>query len=253
MQVWAGRYLLQDKSGVGSVLGTGDTWKFCVADFAGECIGGSSAGDVFMNVPQAYTGGSGLCQSQMEVNTPCWVSSNPMTPFITQVGVDKPDAAGLYWRRMSNFFNGIGWTDNFWNARSLPDASWMFSNGKWMNGVDTQIMMAKLPPWPAQDTIQRNKFVPVTISFTTASTKTYRARFGYNPAEECTTRAEQCVTIGDTSSTPYGWLSEGLTGTVCTAGLCKVTIPAIAGRVLYYQMENVTNGTLGPVQITAVN
>ncbi len=250
VQAWAGRYLLQDKSGPGSTLLTADTWKFCVADFAGECFATSSAGDVFMNVPQADT--AGACNVGFEVNTPCWASAAPQTPYITQVGVDKPDPIGTYWRRLPNFFNGIGWTDNFWNARPLPDASWMFSYGKWINGVRTEVVMAKLPPWPAQDTIQRNTFVPITIQLHTASAKVFKARFGYDTNLYCTSRLEQCATMGTpTGSSPFQWVSEGLTGTSIN-GSGSVTIPAISGRVLYYVLDNVTDGTSGPMQVVPV-
>ncbi len=251
MQVWAGRNLLKDKSGPGSVLAAGDSWNYCVADFAGECIGGSSSGDVFMNVPQAYTGGSGLCQSQFEVNTPCWVSAAPVAPFVTQVGIDKPDATGVYWRRISNYFNGIGWTDNFWNARSLPGAGWAFSNARWLNGVRTEIMIAKLPPWPAVDAVQRNTFVPVTIKLTTSSSKMFKIRFGYDTNLYCTTRLEQCATQASTAA-PFQWVSEGNAGTVCN-GACTLSIPALAGRVLYYVVDNVSDGTSWPMQAVGVN
>lgn len=241
LHVWAGKNLLRDKSGPGSVLAATDLWNYCVVDFAGECAAGSSKGDVYMNVPQADT--SGTCQVQFEINTPCWTSASPPVPFITQFGIDRPDASGLYWRRVSTFLNGIGGTDNFWNARSLPDASWIFTASKWLNGYRTEIMMAKLPPWPADDTIQRGTFIPVTVQINGNSQRTYRARFGYDTNLYCTTRQEQCATVAS-GNAPFQWVSEQLPWQNCN-GPCQLSIPAVSGRVLYYVVDALdANGTL---------
>ena len=233
LQVWAGRYLLKDKSGAGSQLAANDLWNYCVADFAGECVTGSHAGEVYMNVPQADT--TGACLSNFEVNTPCWVSASAAAPFVTQFGIDRADPTGSYWRRVSNFFNGMGWTDNYWNARPLPDASWIFTDSKWLNGYRTEIMMAKLPPWPADDTIQRNTFIPVSLQINGNSQRTYRIRFGYDSNLFCTTRQEQCATVAG-GSAPFQWVGEQQPWTNCN-GPCQITVPAISGRVLYYVVD----------------
>ena len=69
-----------------------------------------------------------------------------------------------------------------------------------------------------------------------------RVAFGYaeNGSPEnfyCTSRAEACYTSGTaTASNPFVFASESQSFFPCT-GLCQVPIPAIPGRVLYYQVQ----------------
>ena len=247
LQVWAGRYLLNDKSGPGSLLGSEDRWMYCVADFAGECVAGSQAGQVFMNVPQANL--EGACLSNFEINAPCWTSASPVSPFITQVGLDKPDGDGTYWRRISNFFAGIGWTTNYWNARPLPDGSWAFTDSPWLNGTHTELLLAKLPPWPETSTSARMDFAYQVVTLDAAPGRLRRIRFGYDANLWCTTRQEQCSTAG---AAPFTWVSEPQTWTTCSDSQpCEIRIPAVRGRVLFWVVD--TDDGSGNITTSGLN
>lgn len=247
----AGRYLLQDISGPGSSITTGDTWDFCVADFAGECIPGSSAGQLFMNVPQVNT--SGTVYAQMVDNEPFWYSATPVSSTMTEVGIDQQDSVGTYQRRVSAFLNGIGYQNNFDNLRSLPDGSWAFTDSNWVNGTYTPLMLAQLPPWPAASSAAQMGFSYSRHKFPALSGSTRRIRFGYNTSLYCTSRLEQCST-NTLSGEPYTWVSESQTWTNCSSA-CEIDVPTIPGSVLYYVIDTQIGGNIvsSALQATAVN
>src|SRR5262249_12985020 len=70
MVAFAGRFQLHDISGPNSTIADGNTYSYCIADFAGECRPGSSIGDRFVNVPQIDTGGVCII-GLLDRNTPC--------------------------------------------------------------------------------------------------------------------------------------------------------------------------------------
>jgi hypothetical protein len=83
-----------------------------------------------------------------------------------------------------------------------------------------------------------------------------RIRFGYaeNGAPSsfyCTTRKEACTTSG----APFAYASETQTDAICATG-CTVNIPAIAGRVVYYEIDRLdASGNLvsaSPLQTAAI-
>jgi hypothetical protein len=99
----------------------------------------------------------------------------------------------------------------------------------------------------------------VAVSVAGSSGDLVRVAFGYaeNGAPSslfCTTRQETCWTSSTaTSSNPYVFAGEAQAKTPCGSG-CTISIPAIPGRVVYYQTER-TNGTTvtaGPLQSVAV-
>ena len=202
-------------------------------------------------MPQAHL--TGQCLTNLEINTPCWASASPPALFITQVGIDKPDRDGLYWRKISNFFAGAGWTDNFWNARALPDASWAFTSSPWLNGIRTELMIAKLPPWPPEESADSLDFVRIAKSYAPVAGSTRRIRFGYDSNLFCTSRQEQCSTAG---GVPFTWVGEAQTWTTCGGpNPCQVIIPALRGRVVYFVEDFKDAGgaiTTSPLQVQAV-
>lgn len=255
---WAGRNLMQDKSGPGSLIADSDVWKFCVADNAGECQPSSVAGDLFISAPQVSA--DGVCIARLTDNHPCIHTTKPYAAQITQVSFEKPDLAGRNWRRITQGFMGYGHQNGYMHGRSTPDGSWVFIPANWVNGLYTPFLAAKLPPLPPGEAVVRDDFTPVTVNVPQADfALNARIRFGYvenGPVNAfyCTTRAEACFTDSWNVS-PFLWESEPQHPANCSAG-CSFTIPAVPGRVLYYAVERLdSSGTVVatlPVEAVAV-
>jgi hypothetical protein len=256
---WAGRHWLRDMSGPGSTITDADLYSYCIADKAGECQIGSIANDVYVNVPKATIDSSQpYCATNVYGrNYPCFATASPVGAWAVQWDVSKADETGRFFRRLTMGLSGPGRQYTFANAKATPDGKWAFIPGYWLEGYRMDVLAAKLPPWPGTDTVARNTFINVdrTLNQVPDAPKA-RVRFGYaeNGAPEeffCSTRREACVAAGS----PYSFLSEAPTGQDCSAG-CSVSIPAIPGRVLYYQVERLaSDGTVvsaEPIQAVAI-
>jgi hypothetical protein len=252
MVAFAGRFALSDISGADSAIGDSNIYSYCIADFAGECRPGSNAGDRFVNVPEIDLGG--VCiGGQLDRNAPCLATAPAPTGEATEYSSGSADLAGAQWRRLGMAFNGPGRTDNYWNVHGIVDGTWVFTTVKWAEGVRTDIVAIKLPPWPqTADGINRSDFVHFALPIQGQPGVSVRVRFGYDTNLYCTTRREQCSTGG---AQPFSWLkdTQSATGsaavspqarpsiantvwTPCTAA-CEVDIPALSGRVLYYVVD----------------
>ena len=241
---WAGRYWLRDISGPNSLITDEQAYSFCIADQADECRPGSAVNQAFVNVPRAtiaapkpYCGTNHYASS-----LPCLLTANAIGGSVLQWDVSKNDPEGLAFRRITMGFSGPGRQYTFSNARATPDGGWVMLPGFWLDGYRTDLLLAKLPPWPASDTIRRDDFQMVERTIiTTENAPRVRLRFGYaeNGAPEslyCTTRRESCVASG----TPFSWLHEAPLGIACD-GSCTVHIPSLSGRVLYYQVDRLSS------------
>ncbi len=250
---FAGYHYMRDISGPGSVMDDTQPWTFCIADFAGECRPGSNHGDQFVNVPNAST--TGICANDGTINTPCLSTFGPEVGAFQQMALDRPDPFGLRWRKLTSMFNGPGRTDNYANMHPLATADWAVSPVRWADGRRSDIFGVKLPPWPNEDSLARNTFVNIAVSLGSQPGSSVRARFGYDGNLFCSTRQEQCSTAVSNTD-PYAWVSEPQTWTACSVGTgCKINIPAISGRVLYYVVDRQNaSGTVtsGPLMMTTV-
>lgn len=258
LAAWAGRYLMQDVSGPGSLLSAAMPWQYCYAYQTGECVSGGVQGHVYITADKATAGAGQWCGVSYFVNTPCVIPANAALAQDVQPGMDKADASGVYWRplgRMWRAWNGN--LDGFANPRATPDGSWAFVSRPWVEGVHCDWFAVKLPPWPGLDSANRSGFVqvPVTVNPAPGAARV-RIRFGYaeNGAPSsfyCTTRKEACTTSG----APFAYASETQTDAICATG-CTVNIPAIAGRVVYYEIDRLdASGNLvsaSPLQTAAI-
>ena len=248
---WYGHTLMKDISGPGSQISDGTSDTFCVADFAGECVSNSAKGDQFVSVVNADT--SGQCIIWYVRKTPCLaVLPNEVARYL-QFDVSKADPTGMRWRVLSSLWGGPGRTDNYANVHGTDGAGWVFGVGKWVNGDRAQIYGIKVPSW-RQDSQYRGDFeqIPVTVSGSTGDS--VRVRFGYDSNLYCSTRQEQCST-GSTNADAFAWASEPVSWKSCSKQ-CSVTIPAIAGRVLYYvidRKDSTSAVSSGSMQVVAVN
>ena len=246
-----------DKSGPSSALGSGDNGKFCYALHAGECVGGSSAGDFYIAATTLQSTGTASTQcfsNDATYGSPCAFGLWPGMGWALQIRQTPIDinAAGV--RRLTTGFWPVLGQYYASNWVASPDGKWGFFAGNPLNqrpkhGEEGATFFAmKLPPWPHIDTTTRSTFVPFTVR-TGANGDSVRVSFGYgengDPAKcYCTTRAETCWTSSvATASSPFVFAGETQHPTTCSSGGCAISIPAIPGRVLYFQVE--TNGRLG--------
>lgn len=236
---FAGYHYMTDMSGPGSVISDANPYAICVADFAGECRAGSAAGSLFASLPGADFIDGGWCITNgYEYNVPCIFTPNSYGGWAVQQRIDPPDMNASRGRRLTNSFVNPGRHFTFTNWVPSPDGQYGFLSPPWLNGVRNDIFAMRLPPWPAADAVDRSNFVPLKIPVAPlAGAITARAVFGYEengaPSDLfCTARKESCQTGGS----PFSWLSEQPTRQSCVSG-CTVSVPAIAGRVVYYRIE----------------
>jgi hypothetical protein len=192
----------------------------------------------------ASIGGLNCYSNQYPRNTPCVFSNSPAGANIMQFDVSRPDPQGKRQRRLGYGLAGPLRQYEFDNARPTPDGKYMIFPGNWVDGLRRELMLAKLPPWPMEDGVDRTDFVAVPIQLgPNASAPNARIRFGYaenGPSDSlfCTTRRESCSTEipAGAPGDPYSFVGEPRTFKNCRGG-CSISIPAISGRVLYYVVE----------------
>jgi hypothetical protein len=242
---FCGTQVLRDASSAatGDVFGGGaaDSYKYCVSRKADECRQGARQGDIWVNCPVVTTPSCAPWSEQGNVTAGICVTVPHMyLSSMGQVGFGENDAEGRLGRRLTMGLSRNLLIDPYWNARALPDASWMLFRSVWLGGLRTEALLAKLPPYPQPDEVRRSDFVPMTVTAngrTVAGTDNVVVQFGY--AENggagdyfCTSRREACV---KGSADGYGMESDTVAGAPCEA-TCSVTVPAITGRVLYYRL-----------------
>jgi hypothetical protein len=244
---YAGPYLLRDISGPSSSMADSDAWTYCYAYRAGECRADANAGDAYTNVPKAGPL-DGCYSNSFSIRAPCVFMASPPTSQVVQWDISQADPQGTHWRRLTMGLAGWGRQYQFANARSLPDGSWAILRGYWPDGKRGDLLLAKLPPWPGYDGIDRTTLVKVPVRVSVDhGLMAARIRFGYaenGPADRffCTPRQEACSTGGD----PFAWESEGPAWTSCPTR-CVIDVPARSGRVLYYAVDQKTQwGSVKP-------
>jgi len=237
-------------------------FQWCAALKAGECYGGSQSGDIYFNAPNIA---NAFCtydwltlQTAKTVpNDICISPSLAVTQAITMQEIAN-DPLGLQLRVISNSLSQYDQESIFWNARTLPDASWLFTS----LAADSSIKLIKVPPLPAADGVNRTTFVPVTIQVSSApaGTDNVVAEFGYgeNGAPTnfyCTARKESCIVNSSsiTVSNPFFYSqTEAYSGLPCAGG-CTLVLPGIPQRMVYYRIHfRSTSGQDVAVSATSV-
>jgi hypothetical protein len=249
----SGGYALRDISGPGSVLTdtAADSYKYCVALIAGECRAGSAPGDVFLNAPNVqYAGCAGSDGPNPQTLDLCVGNFPAYAQAITQMvmGSDSADSNSRS-RVITHGLTGVRNSFYYWTAKSLPDASWaLFTRGLVQPGFGDllTVWMAKLPPQPAPDGVDRSTFLPLTLTLTPPANSQIASavvQFGY--AEQgrpdqyfCTSRRETCVaaTATFTPDSPFVYANtESYSGVPCAAS-CRIAIPVLPMHVVYYSV-----------------
>jgi len=249
---YVGRFALVDVSGTGSLIGSGpqDSYKYCYVWVAGECQPGSSIGTVYVNAPYvSYPSCSypGVAQQADDTNAICIGSLGAYTGNIVQYGVNQHDLMGAGFRRLGPNYSKWNQQDVFWNVAVTPNSGLIESWVRWLDGVAHEDLITIFPPYPAQDGVARNTFIPVPVVVDPPpgnGVQSAIVEFGYaengDPGSYfCTSRQEACVAASGSVNTVtpfYFQQSESYSGVPCATG-CTITIPAFSQRAVYYRWQ----------------
>ena len=262
---YAGRWPLVDVSGPASVLSGGaqDSYKYCYAANPGECVTGSSAGDVYVNAPYVdypYCYYPGIAVQDDDALSICIADLGAHTANMVQFSVANHDVTGASVRRLGPNYGKWNQLDVFWNGFMAPNAALMGTWVRWLDGVRMDDLLTVLPPFPGSDGVARGEFIPVSLSITPPPTLPVQSaivEFGYveNGGAGnyyCTSRQETCVATGATvsQSAPFNFeQSETYTPMPCAHG-CTIAIPALSGHALYYRWKylNASGEVIGSTQ-----
>lgn len=262
-----GSHPLIDLSGPGSSIATAasGSYTYCVVRTKGECATGSTVGQIYVNCPGVVwnrCAGSGIHGgTPLGVgNDICVANVGAAANAVRQFSLDHNDYTGAFTRSLVSATSRLRMVTGFENNRMLPDNSWLLFRAEWLNYSREEMWMAKIPPYPKPDSIDRGTFVPMVLDLKPpagVNVDNAIVEFGYTEyAGNCTSRRDPCqanaATIG---SPPFQFASENPGGMPCSSG-CTIALPAISQRVLYYQVKyrDKSNHTLAasPSQATTV-
>jgi hypothetical protein len=252
MNVWAGeKYLIEQSSAaLGNSLTDANAWHFCYAYQAGECRTGSAAGNLYAVIPGADLQSS-CWASQMNLRVPCAMIGPNQAMRATQVEIGAPDPGGAGQRNLSSLLMGPEQQYVYSSVMPSPDASYLLFSGFLVGGYHTSMMMAQIPPMPANSVAGPN-YIPVTVSG--QSQNAVYVEFGYeeygSPSSfYCTPRREACRVAATVvnESAPFWFAHEPPSP---TTGSYSIAVPTLPGRILYYHV--VDSGLAGPLQAVTV-
>ena len=251
----SGSRAMKEVSGPSAVLAIDSSTQFqwCVVLHAGECYSGSLVGDVYFNAPgvvNAYcTNNWSTLQYTMTIPNDICVS--PLLAVTQGVNMQEiaNDPNGLQLRVISNSLSQYEQESNYWNSRTLPDASWLFTS---LAAVPGSVKLFKIPPRQT-NSVNRTSYVPISVSLPAApGVDNAIVEFGYRENGDpggfyCTPRKDACVAQGMTinASQPFYFATTeaaSIAGMPCQSG-CTITIPGMPGRVVYYMV--VSRDSLG--------
>jgi hypothetical protein len=254
---------LTDVSGPSASLSdqASDSYKYCIAYKSGECRSGSSAGDIFANLPGidmlTCYGSDNPDPSVRDlcvIDMPAYASSLVQIGFVPNhegLGIlpGQPDTADAstvgsgYSRIVTEALGGPKGTGLLF--KSLPDGSWAFFENR-TGPAWPYVMMAKMPAF-GKDSVRRDVFVraPITITpprgerVASAEVDFGYAEFGAVDAFHCTSRNEVCaavsLTVDDTNPFSYQQ-SDSYVKAPCSSS-CTITLPVLPEHVAYYQVR----------------
>jgi len=249
-----GSHPLIDISGPTSSISrsTSGSYTACFARANGECYAGSTTGQVYVNCPGViwpYCTGSGIHGGTPlgAGNDICVGNISASANAIRQFTLDQTDYAGAYTRTLVTATSRLRMVYGFENNRLLPDNSWLLFRTDWLDYQRNEMWMAKMLPYPTPDGINRGTFIPMAVNVTvptgTGITNAIVAfgygEFGAPEALNCTSRHDACIATASTvpsGTQPFAFASENPRGAPCVS-TCTISIPAISQRVLYYQIE----------------
>jgi hypothetical protein len=260
----AGPYQMADMSGPGVTITDSDEGKYCIANRANECRTGSSIGDIY--VSSKWWDNTTTCyRNTNEATNPCVYRPLPVMGWGVVFSLAAAENEGNAVQRVTMAMNGPGRQYHFTKLSVMPDGQWFLFPSAWTNGISSDWYLAKVP-LPDRDTTNRSTWVPVKINVGSGLTAgKVVAKFGYGEYGTATsyygtTRAENTVATGATVNltTPFEFYDgtandevDGTDGQDCASG-CTITIPAIAGRVVYWELFANSSGTLTSLGVSGV-
>jgi hypothetical protein len=199
----------------------------------------------------------------------CIGNNSAYLDSIVQVGFKRNDFAGTLGRTLTKGLTRYKIIDPYWHGKALSDASWVMFRSMQLSGSWADILLGKLPPYPPVDSAVRSQFQAIPVKLTPPgglAVDNAVVQFGYGENGGsgqfyCTSRQEKCLaTAATVPAVPFVFPSDGAGGTeIGVAGLpcassCTVAIPAIAQRMLYYQVKyrDASNRTVATSQIEIV-
>lgn len=242
-------------------------YEMCVAHAAGECISGSSAGNIYFNTPQTlmydycFVSASGTPASgQYDMciqNTAAFgqavdqfgmlAANETGTQSVGSSGSIPVYGAGLSRRLVEGGYAPYRLTDPLANVHMLPDASWAVYQANVDSTTQYVIsaLMAKIPPQPPNDGKDRTNFIPIAVPTVTgvAGATQVVADFGDDPANfYCTQRAEGCRATSSTynASQPFYFKTTDTYSGV-TPGQ-NIIVPCKPEHVVYYRVVYLDSG-----------
>ncbi len=245
----SGSRAMKEVSGPAVRLATDASTQFqwCVALYAGECYSGSLAGDIYFNAPGIANAfctynWSTLLTTTTIPNDICVSPAHATVQAVKMAGI-ADDPQGLQSRVISNALGQYDQQIIFWNSRSVPDGSWLYTS----LAMDSALKLIKIPP-RSTDTVNRTGYIPISIGLAArAGVDNVVVEFGYAEngipgAYYCTARQESCVAQGATiaPTQPFYFASTeaaSIQGMPCASG-CTVTLPGVSGRMLYYRVDS---------------
>ena len=190
-----------------TTISTQTPYSYCVAVNGGDCTAGSSPGDVFVSCPSVNPAAkpanscpySGIGNYTPEVRDTCLSTSGGYAMSVTQVGFASQtngmwsaltdDQRARSARVLTHGLSNYRIIDQFWNTKATPDGGLLLFRVPFMNGYATQIVMAKVPPFPdvTQDPLDRRGFIPTPVAIDPApdGTTSVKIQFGYGPSLHC--------------------------------------------------------------------
>jgi hypothetical protein len=236
---------LVDVSGPGSVLtgAASDAYKFCIVENAGECVAGSQVGDVYFNANssdiQSCQGNGG---ATLNISPPdiCIFDQASRTSQVAQFSMlSREGVGGSNSRGLTYGLVGYRNMQYFASAKALPDGSWTLFPVDQPDGT-MEVWMAKIPPLPTPDGIDRTNFINVPVNpGTFPGAASASVQYGYE--ENGPVASFYCRQRQETCAIP------------ATLGT-SLNIPGIPQRVLYHRIQyfDSSNNLIGQSKIAAV-
>jgi len=254
----AGEKVLVDVSPAVLADTTADAFKYCVVVVSGDCAVGSTSGQVYLNVPQAWAGyvvPSRFSALPFSIRDVALTQNTHTAASIVQAGSGGQDQIGAVVRRLTSGFAPYKVQSLYWNGRATPDGRRYYWKTDLLDAVAGALLIADVPAWPARDSMFRGDFIQIPIKMGGKPGDQVRIRFGYSEnghpeSSFCHERQVACATDA-TGAQPFLWTDETQQWKACDSG-CTISIPAISGRVLYYMVDRRNSGVSNSSPLDAI-
>jgi hypothetical protein len=241
LESWAGAYIFKDVSSPLANSFTdasnGGNWAVCAAYKPNECVTGSAGGDLYYSSPNTINTSGTVYTNNFALAVPGFANASPIAPWAVQTDISHKETWDRFYRRLTMAFAGPSRNYTFTNWRPTPEGKWGLMPSQYVDGVYPNMFVARVPPWPGYDSVRRDSYQQVPIRLGGGDTRA-EIRFGYEENGGianfyCMPRQEACVSRSD--GTLFNFISaDGHSNVTCVTG-CTITIPAIAGSLLWWQ------------------